>query len=165
MTATAKGSYTRPAKRINIDWDVINELLQCGSSQRDCASQMGIDPATLGKHCQIEFGIDWIDYARMWADKGCNSLRVTQHRKAIDDKDTKMLIWLGKQRLGQSDKIETDNVSTVIPAVKIYIPHNDRDVLAIEEPRVYLEDSQIISSTENGVTSLYSDSSESEQSD
>ncbi len=32
-------------------------------------------------------------------------LRRTQFKKAVEDEDTKMLIWLGKNRLGQADVI------------------------------------------------------------
>ena len=40
---------------------------------------------------------------------GKSSLRRKQYSVAVDEGDTKMLIWLGKQYLDQKDKIETDN--------------------------------------------------------
>ena len=37
--------------------------------------------------------------------EGRKSLRRAQYEKAVHDKDVRMLIWLGKQYLGQSDTI------------------------------------------------------------
>jgi len=42
-------------------------------------------------------------YSQEKRAQGDDMLRVTQFSKAINEKDRGMLIWLGKQRLGQHD--------------------------------------------------------------
>jgi hypothetical protein len=142
-----------------INWEIVNQLLECGATQRECASQLGITAPTLAIRCEEDHGLMWQDYSRMWSDKGCNSLRMTQHQKAIDEKDTKMLIWLGKQRLGQTDKIEQDNSQVTLPSVNIYLPDNSRDQnLALDTPRTYLDESfkEILSTDDSQSASSYS---------
>lgn len=155
----ALAQETRGRAKVVINWEAINQLLECGCTQRECASQVGVTPQTLATRCQEDHGLEWQDYSRMWNDKGCNSLRVTQHQKAIDEKDTKMLIWLGKQRLGQTDKIEQDNSQVTLPSVNIYLPDNSRDQnLALDTPRTYLDESfkEILSTDDSQSTSSYS---------
>ena len=55
------------------------------------------DRATLERHYRI-----LIDLGRSLGNK---QIREAQWEKAIDEKDAKMQIWLGKQRLGQSEFI------------------------------------------------------------
>ena len=56
-------------------------------------------------------------------ERGNHSLRLMQYQKAMDG-NTTMLIWLGKQRLGQSDRSE---VKQTITPVK---PPTPEEVLA-----------------------------------
>ena len=41
-----------------------------------------------------------------------NAIRMAQTRLALEDKNTSMLIWLGKNELEQTDKFETKNENT-----------------------------------------------------
>ncbi len=60
--------------------------------------------------------------------KGNVSLRKKQLTMALAG-DRTMLIWLGKQRLGQRDKIETDNKNTAIG------PPPQIEVVFVEPPK------------------------------
>lgn len=53
------------------------------------------------------------------------SLRRTQYDVAVNKKNATMLIWLGKQFLGQSDKIDANHSGTIVNE------HRDADEEAI----------------------------------
>ena len=74
-------------------------LARIGCTVREMCSILGkpAERATLERHYStiIELG----------RSLGNMQIRKAQWEKAIDDKDTKMQIWLGKQRLGQAEII------------------------------------------------------------
>ena len=93
-------------------------------SQRDMAAIEGVDRSTIEAHLHDPKSILAKNYWRGVAD-GNQSLRAKQHRMAIDGHPT-MLIWLGKQRLGQADKreIEVNERQIEEELGKIAVRHN-----------------------------------------
>lgn len=81
---------------------------------------------TLEKFCNVTYGLTTKDAVKSFDKKGRISIQIAQHEVAVDKKNPVMLIWLGKQRLGQTDdpaknKIveEMNNtIKDVIDAVK-----------------------------------------------
>lgn len=68
------------------------------------------DDMTLNKWCNDTYGKG---YSEIFAQKrggGKVSLRRAQWQAATEDKNTALLIFLGKQFLGQADKIEQNTV-------------------------------------------------------
>lgn len=53
-----------------------------------------------------------------WANVKVN-IRQKQLKKGLEDGDTRMLIWLGKQYLGQSDKVQTYLEAEINQTIKI----------------------------------------------
>lgn len=94
----------RPNKEI--DWDMVDKLLEADCEGTEIAAHIGIHPETLYKRCQKEKGIGFSEYLKEKKAKGNSLLKKVQFDAAVVDKDRGMLIWLGKQRLGQKDKQE-----------------------------------------------------------
>jgi hypothetical protein len=97
---------SRPQADIN--WDLVAEYLEAGCSGAEIASMIGVSAPTLYDRCQIDNGLMFSEYSQQKREKGDSLLRKVQFEAAIKDKDRTMLIWLGKQRLGQKEKAEQD---------------------------------------------------------
>ena len=91
-----------------IDWDVVGEYLMAGCSGVEVAAQLGIHENTLYQRCKSDLGVDFVAFKQEKQASGESLLRKVQFDAAIKDKDRAMLIWLGKQRLGQKEKGEQD---------------------------------------------------------
>ena len=85
-----------------IDWNLVNKLLEAGCTGTEIAPHFGIHYETLYDRAYKDFGIMWTEYAQRLRQKGDSSLRAVQYAKALKG-DNMMLIWLGKNRLGQRD--------------------------------------------------------------
>ena len=102
----------RPA--IAIDYKILDDLLKIQCTLRECASVLNCSEDTIERAVQRDQNKTFADYSREKRSAGLASLRRRQYNKAVEQGDTVMLIWLGKQYLNQSDKqkIEADISST-----------------------------------------------------
>ena len=93
-----------PAYRplIPIDWNMVDKLLESGCIGTDIASSLGCSADTLYNRCMQEKGVTFTTYASQKRSSGDNLIRAAQMRVALKG-NTSMLIWLGKNRLGQKD--------------------------------------------------------------
>lgn len=91
-----------------IDWDIVDRLLEAGCEGTHVAAYFGVHPNTIYERCSTEKGCDFSDYKAQKRAKGDIKLLEVQFEAATVDKDKAMMIWLGKQRLGQKEKQETD---------------------------------------------------------
>lgn len=92
-----------------IDWKKVDDLLVAGCSGREIAAQLGIYHGTLYDRCLTDNEIPFAEYSQQKYAKGDAYIRAAQFAKALGrnkDADNTMLIWLGKQRLGQTEKQE-----------------------------------------------------------
>ena len=91
-------------KSINIDPDQVRALARIGCTYDEIADVLKIARSTFGKKLKSETKV------REAYDRGISegdvSLKRAQFDRAMGG-NTSMLIWLGKNRLGQFDKIET----------------------------------------------------------
>jgi hypothetical protein len=118
----------RPSKPI--DLHQVEELARIGCSEADMAAVLGVSVDTIQrrKRDSEEFcGV--IEKGRASLR---NSLRRLQVKKALEG-NTTMLIWLGKQLLGQSDRQQTE--ITGAEGVPL-IPDHIALALAAERARV-----------------------------
>jgi|HubBroStandDraft_2_1064218.scaffolds.fasta_scaffold116109_2 hypothetical protein len=101
MTREPKGLPPNgPVKQI--DWDLVDEMLKKGCVGTQIAARIGIHADTLYHRCEDEKGVLFSAYAQQKREKGDALLHETQFNLAMKE-DRGMLIWLGKQRLGQKD--------------------------------------------------------------
>lgn len=92
----------------NIDWAVVDELLEAGCSGAEIAAAIGVSAHTLYDRCQTDNEMMFSEYSQRKKEKGDSILKKVQFEAAVKDKDKAMMIWLGKQRLGQKDKVESE---------------------------------------------------------
>lgn len=103
METKKKGPGGRP--RAIIDWETVDKLCMLHCTQVEIASVIDISVDTLDKAVKREKGMGFTEYFKIKSAKGKISLRRKQYDIA-DRGDKTMLIWLGKQWLGQAEKQE-----------------------------------------------------------
>ena len=115
----------RPRK--HIDKTEFEKLcfLQC--TEREFCSWFDVSDETLNKWCKENYdGRTFLDVFKEKRENGLISLRRTQFQLA--EKSPAMAIFLGKNLLGQTDKVEqTQTINGAVPTVQVYIPDNGRD--------------------------------------
>jgi len=89
-------------KVIPIDWEVVGKCLATGSSGVQAAAFIGVCEDTLYNRCKTEQGVDFSVYLTKQKQKGNSLLLGKQYQIAMGG-NTTMLIWLGKQRLSQTE--------------------------------------------------------------
>ena len=87
---------------VKIDWAKVDKMARAQSSAASIADALGIHWATLRSHCMTDHKIELSEYIRLKKTEGMENLRVKQYDVAMEG-DKTMLIWLGKQYLGQSE--------------------------------------------------------------
>ena len=114
----------RPRKEINKTEFEKLCYLQC--THTEICAWFDIAADTLERWCKETYGTT---FSKVFAEKkqnGLISLRRTQFQLA--EKSPAMAIFLGKNLLGQTDKVEqTQTINGAVPTVQVYIPDNGRD--------------------------------------
>lgn len=93
----------RPRKEI--DFEHLEKLCNIFCTKDEICDFFGIDEKTLTARVKEKFGVGFSDYYKKAANNGKISLRREQFKLALKGNAT-MLIWLGKNILKQSDKVE-----------------------------------------------------------
>ncbi len=109
-------------KKIKVDWPKVESMCQIQCTGEEMASVLGISYDTLERRCKEEFEIPFAEYIQQKAPAGKASLRRRQYKAAMDGNAT-MLVWLGKNLLGQTDKIETTEKAVRPINIEIVNPH------------------------------------------
>ena len=86
-------------KKYDLDTDQVEKLAGFGCTNTEIASFFGCDESLIRK--------SYSEFLTKGREKGKIRLRQLQWRQA-ERGNTSMLIWLGKQVLGQTDKTEVD---------------------------------------------------------
>lgn len=85
-----------------IDWEKFELYVKAGASQKRIAESFGIEPDTLRSRVKEKYGVDYTTYATSLKTTGELLIEAVQFQQALAG-NTKMLIWLGKVRLGQKE--------------------------------------------------------------
>jgi predicted nucleic-acid-binding Zn-ribbon protein len=91
-----------------IDWKQVDLMCAVQCTGEEMASILGIHYDTLATACKREKGCTFSEYFEQKRSTGKMSLRRQQFTIAMKGNPT-MLVWLGKNWLGQTDKVETIN--------------------------------------------------------
>lgn len=104
MTKKSIPSKKNPPHRpqIPIDWNVVDKWLEADCTGTQVAGMLGIHADTLYNRCQQDKGVTFTVYSNEKKSKGDAQLKIKQYSEAMGG-DRGMLIWLGKQRLGQRE--------------------------------------------------------------
>ena len=100
-----KKMRTKPYSKIN--WEMVDELCVLHCTGEEISSLIGVNYDTLNAACKRVKGMGFSDYFKVKSAKGKASLRRRQYVLA-EEGNTTMLVWLGKQWLGQTDRREVD---------------------------------------------------------
>lgn len=84
-------------------WEQIQDMCRIHCTGEEIAAIMDCCYDTLNTRCKEKYGIGFSEYYKKHASGGKKSLRRHQ-MDAAENGNTTMLIWLGKQYLGQSDQ-------------------------------------------------------------
>lgn len=100
-------------KKIEIDFKVLNQLCHIQCTLVEIADFFDCSEDTIERRVKENFGITFAEYFKAKSSKGKRSLRRIQWEMA-QKHDRTMVIWLGKQWLGQRDNKDI-NVTDVQP--------------------------------------------------
>ena len=112
---------------LKVDWGNVEKLLHIQCTQIEVAGFLNVSVNTLSRRCKQDHGMTWTEYSASKGASGRASLRRKQWLLA--DKSSAMAIFLGKNYLDQSDKIETKNVHSQSPLALEKISDGDLDKL------------------------------------
>lgn len=115
--------------RFEINKNLFENLCEIQCTKEDICTVLGCNEKTLTRWCKDTYKLSFYDIYKKKSETGKSSLRRLQWKSAKKGNAT-MLIWLGKQYLGQSDKQE------VINSGNLNLNHN----LTKEEKEELLED-------------------------
>jgi transcriptional regulator with XRE-family HTH domain len=99
--------------KIEIDWKILDELCRLQCTQEEIAEYMGISVDSLERIAKREKGESFAEYFNKRRKVGFVSIRRKQYQLAMQGNVT-MLIWLGKNWLGQVDKHEIEHFNEEI---------------------------------------------------
>lgn len=109
--SNTKKKTGRPKKEI--DKKLFENLCAIFCTKDEIASVMECSEDTISRWCQSEYGESFADIYKKKSGKGKASLRRLQF-KAAEAGNTSLLIFLGKNYLGQSDRTEVEVPDTQI---------------------------------------------------
>jgi hypothetical protein len=89
--------------KANIDWGKVDKYLQAGAEGTTIAEALGVCADTIYRDCEATHKMTFAAYKQQKRAVGLDNLRVKQYQVAMSG-DKALLIWLGKQYLGQSDR-------------------------------------------------------------
>lgn len=100
--------------RVEVDWTQIDALLKIQCIGEEIASFLNISYDTIERRCREDHETSFADYSKLKRQGGKPSLRRAQWKLAVDELNATMLIWLGKQMLGQRDKSDMAIVGKIV---------------------------------------------------
>jgi len=103
IPAKSNGKHPGGRPKIVIDMEIVKQLAVIQCTYDEMAAVLGITLETFKQRMKEPEFSSVVEKSR---ESGKASLRRTQYRLAMDGNPT-MNIWLGKQWLGQADRVET----------------------------------------------------------
>ena len=124
-TPNAKGKARGVGRpKAVIDLGAVEGAASIGCTTDEIAAVLGVSHSTFCARKAAEPAI--AEAVERGQSKGRATLRRLQWQGAQGGNAT-MLIWLGKQMLGQKDRIEQDLNVDGAPIVQVYLPSNGRE--------------------------------------
>lgn len=99
--------------KIEINWDQFDKLCGLQCTLLEIASYFNCSDDTIERRVKEVHGVNFAVYFAQKRGNGKIALRRKQYEAALAGNVT-LLIWLGKQYLGQSDKQENTNIEGIV---------------------------------------------------
>lgn len=112
----AKGK--RQQKKMELDWKKVDELLEAGCEGTQVAAFFGIHEDTFYNRVKEKHKVGFSAYRAQKRARGDSKLLTKQFEVAMDG-DRTMLVWLGKNRLTQTDKQDLNHSGEIGVTMKI----------------------------------------------
>ena len=124
MAGGAREGAGRPRKEI--DKREFEKLCALQCTMSEISAWFECDKKTLIAWCERTYNAEFSTVFKEKSETGKISLRRRQWQLA--EKSPAMAIFLGKNLLGQTDKLEqTQTINGAVPTVQVYLPDNGRD--------------------------------------
>ena len=94
-------------QKIEIDFKIVAAMCQVWSTEQEIADSLKCSVDTLYRRCKEQNGCNFAEYYKSNNSSGKISLRRAQYKHAVKG-NASLLIWLGKQYLGQRDQADDD---------------------------------------------------------
>lgn len=112
MTKEFKEKDKGGRPRVEFDWQRMDNILEFGARLLDCSELLGVSEDTIQNRVRERYGITFMQYR----ERKLSKVRMKVLQKMIDvgtngNGNTTMLIWLSKNLLGWTDKME-NNITT-----------------------------------------------------
>ena len=121
---------SRPRKELEdiaVDgWKLLDSLIIWSAHSEYIAEQLGVSEDTLSRRIKENYGCTFAEYRNKMKEKIRINLSKKQYDVAMAGNPT-MLIWLGKNELGQADKHETNIEGNKITLEMAYDPDSKRN--------------------------------------
>lgn len=98
----------RPEKPV--DWKKVDQLLLAGCHGTEIAPHFDMHVNTFYDKVVEQYKMSFTEYSTLKKVQGDSLLRAVQFEKALQ-KDNTMMIWLGKNRLGQRENEDKSDVA------------------------------------------------------
>jgi hypothetical protein len=109
------------------EFEQVKAMVRIQCTKDEITDVMGMDEKTLTKCLKERGEAGFSDFYKKHQGEGKASLRRSQWKAATENLNPTMLVWLGKQMLGQRDQVETHNTHTVVPFDGFYIDRAEPD--------------------------------------
>ena len=139
-----------PRPKIKIDWKKAETLLEAGCTGVEIAAYFAMHPVTFYNRVEDAYKMSFTDLLQQKHRTGEAKLREAQQKLAYHKKNCSMLIWLGKQRLGQREPEQKtsnlnesaflDYLQTQLDNYKKSIDSKESDEKYQQEKKVQLDD-------------------------
>lgn len=127
MTKDTEGKNPVGRPRIEIDVEQLEKLCKWWCTAEEIASFFDMCVDTLDTRIK-ELGYEnFSDYYKKYSDIGKCSLRQWQ-MKSAEGGSVPMQIWLGKQMLGQTDKVEADYNFSELPKIQVQFVDSNNEI-------------------------------------
>ena len=94
--------------RDDIDFEQLKKLCEIQCTMEETAGVIGVNVKTLAEYINDMTSLTWRGFCQKYGADGRAALRRAQFKAALEDRNPAMLIWLGKQMLGQKEKVDID---------------------------------------------------------
>ena len=113
------------SKQIEVDRALFERMCAAQMTSESIADVLAININTLRSWCKRTYNKPMKDVIRKYRAGGFAKLRMKQFDVAIEEGNVAMLIFLGKNWLGQRDKPEDDRAHTEQVVIKDAVPLQD----------------------------------------
>ena len=109
MTQTQKSHNPVGRPRLQVDYKILSKLASIGCPMYEIAMILGISQRTLKRN--------FANFIEQHRERGKASLRKKMWDKALKKDNTHMQIWLSKNILGFSDRVQQTNITEPLPLI------------------------------------------------